>query len=910
MDKKLLEILGRLRRRYGFWKQLSGKYRQPVSLWHHSLLVADIAYRLAGLTDLEKNHQYTVFIAGFLHDYVKSAEKTDPGRVLDELYGLLGDLVDKATLSFAYKLASHAESGPQPLPINEMLKLRINPRTYDQLSKILAVADALASMNSIYEYEKAFIYRDTEYWVHEHRWKRYLEYVGELEEQGIRFYSLRLTYYTHPFLRALILDKLLARVLRSVDHYFKIYYPEGVAVIARGNIEPLEIDREEAREIAGEILSQIESMELGYEKPRNPRSKWVTIDLLLGEGDVEEVIDHYREYVELREGDPRIEAEIASKIAGDVYDTAKSFLPRDRLAKPDNIRALDDLREYLFGVIRVKKTVDKELLADHLYGHVFRYYLGGSLVSIDRSGEGGDDLGGGGFCYLCGEKLVGDKHYPFFTALAAKANLQVKYWSPNQKPLASLDNYAGLKYRLCPGCYAEVQIRARLQGRPPYIIIKHYPVMTDLVADETQLVIDQYVSGLGEAVREFLGGLKRRLGNLEERPLTRRLAALALIYRIGVLERVFNSLARELRGNKSPDPLMVAKAISDSLNTVLDKTPCAPEAGAGGGYEADTLMYGYLARYNLETVIPLSSYSGVDLLSIRKKSYEASKTVAVGVSPLMSFLAVLTGGQVVFSDHVGVWMVRYAVEIPQNVFPNAVFYDASGRRSAGPGIPLPIHLVYTTPLINAYSIVRGLEKTDPTREFMRLYSLYMSQPIVFLRGARVLNRILFHMDDPRRYLEELMFYLELVEVASLMGLDEASPRLVEILRRLVDWMNKYHYVQSRTKHGYTAPLNRCFESLYSKLSLIDRIGRESLIELASAEFAERVRRDVEAKGYGVGARVLEEGMSIVRELLGILLDIYLEKHDTRLLRDLVNDIYNYVFIKRLITSSQHRKTPG
>ena len=564
----------------------------------------------------------------------------------------------------------------------------------------------------------------------------------------------------------------------------------------------------------------------------------------------------------------------------------------------------------MLGIIRVKKTVDKELLADHLYGHVFRYYLGGSLVSIDRSGEGGDDLGGGGFCYLCGEKLVGDKHYPFFTALAAKANLQVKYWSPNQKPLASLDNYAGLKYRLCPGCYAEVQIRARLQGRPPYIIIKHYPVMTDLVADETQLVIDQYVSGLGEAVREFLGGLKRRLGNLEERPLTRRLAALALIYRIGVLERVFNSLARELRGNKSPDPLMVAKAISDSLNTVLDKTPCAPEAGAGGGYEADTLMYGYLARYNLETVLPLSSYSGVDLLSIRKKSYEASKTVAVGVSPLMSFLAVLTGGQVVFSDHVGVWMVRYAVEIPQNVFPNAVFYDASGRRSAGPGIPLPIHLVYTTPLINAYSIVRGLEKTDPTREFMRLYSLYMSQPIVFLRGARVLNRILFHMDDPRRYLKELMFYLELVEVASLMGLDEASPRLVEILRRLVDWMNKYHYVQSRTKHGYTAPLNRCFESLYSKLSLIDRIGRESLIELASAEFAERVRRDVEAKGYGVGARVLEEGMSIVRELLGILLDIYLEKHDTRLLRDLVNDIYNYVFIKRLITSSQHRKTPG
>ncbi len=908
MDKKLLEILGRLRRRYGFWKQLSGKYRQPVSLWHHSLLVADIAYRLAGLTGRRENHRYAVFIAGFLHDYVKSAEKTGPGRVLDELYRLLGDLVDKAALSLAYKLASHAESGPQPLPIDEMLRLRINPVDYDLLSRILAVADAIASMNSIYEYEKAFIYRDTEYWVHEHRWKRYLEYVGELEDQGIRFYSLRLTYYTHPFLRALVLDKLLARVLRGVDQYFKIYYPEGVAVIARGNIEPLEIDREEARRIAGEILDQIGGMELGYEKPR--QGKPVTAELLMGEEDVEEIIDYYREYVELREGDPRIEAEIASKIARDVYGTARSFLPRDKLAKPDNIRTLDDLREYLLGVIRVKKAVDRELLADHLYGHVFRYYLGGSLVSINRSGEGGGDHGGAGHCYLCGEKLAGDKHYPFFTALAAKANLQVKYWSPNQKPLASLDNYSGLKYRLCPGCYAEVHIRARLQGRPPYIIIKHYPVMTDLVADETQLVIDQYVSGLGEAVREFLDGLRRRLKNLEERPLTRRLAALALIYRIGVLERVFNSLAGELRGNKSPDPLMVAKAISNSLNKVLDETLCVPEAGGRGGYEADTLVYGYLARYNLETVLPLSSYGGVDLLGIRKKSYEASKTVAVGVSPLMSLLAALTGGQVVFSDHVGVWMVGYAVEIPQNVFPNAVFYDVSGHRSGGPGIPLPVHLVYTTPLINAYGVVWGLERTDPTREFMRLYSLYTSQPIVFLRGSRVLNRILFHLDDPRRYLEELMFYLELVEVASLMGLDEASPKLVEVLRRLVDWMNKHHYVQSRTKHGYTAPLNRCFESFYSKLSLIDRIGRESLIELASAEFAERVRRDVEAKGYGIGASVLEEGMSIVKELLGILLDIYFEKHDTRLLRDLVNDIYNYVFIKRLIASSQPRKTPG
>ena len=73
-------------------------------------------------------------------------------------------------------------------------------------------------------------------------------------------------------------------------------------------------------------------------------------------------------------------------IARDVYDTAKSFLPQDKLVKLDNIRVLDDLREYLLGVIRVKKAVDRELLADHLYGHVLRYYLGGSLASIDRLG--------------------------------------------------------------------------------------------------------------------------------------------------------------------------------------------------------------------------------------------------------------------------------------------------------------------------------------------------------------------------------------------------------------------------------------------------------------------------------------------------------------------------------------------
>ena len=892
MDKSLIKVLDKLHREYGYWKQLSGKYRQPVSLWHHSLLVADISYNMAKLLNLDDRIRLTTFLAGFLHDYIKSTSGEVHGDILGSVRRVFGDVIGEGLVDIAYNLATHVEAGPQTPDMKALIRSGIDPQTYSLMAEILTISDAIASLDNLYEFERALIHRDKLYWIGENRWRRYLDILEDLDKRNIYFNTIRLTDYTHPILRALILDKLVEKVTAGKT-YFKIYYPEGIAIISNSKIEPIGINSELIRDLASKILSTVRSIPLQYEKPG--RGTPVTIDLLLGLEDVDDVVEGLRRFFEEREILGEMQRKNISSIAKGFYGTTKVLIPREKRLKPDGVDDLDKLRDYLSAMVKEKMRVDEEYLSEYIERITFTYYLGGTLVkhSSRRSLKGSEH------CYLCGEVIIDKHYYPLYAVLANRANLQVKYWIPSEEPLRDLDSYRGEKYRLCPACYIEVQFNARLGGKPPYIIIKHYPVMTDLIAEETMASINIYARELISASFETL---TKRLKTLVDKPLLRRIIALQLLFRGGMLFEIIEELYKRLQQIEEINTYNLAITINNIVNDLIMKIIPLEEAFEEASNVPELYTYEYLARYNLETIIPISSPE-IDLLDIGRGGYDISKTVAIALSPILSFISILTGGQVLLSDHIGVQRIEHAVETPHAVFQNAVFYDVSGKK-ARRGLPLPVHLLYTAPLIHALTILLRIERVDVSNEFIRLYSLYRSGPYVFHGGMRLINRILFHMENPSRYRRDLERLINLIRMVSLMGLDIESQKLVQILDELVEWMNKYHYVQSRAKHGYIAPLNRAFESLFSKLSLIDKLGRDSLIELAAAEFAERIRRDVEARGYHARVETLAEGVSKVKKLLKLLLDIYVEKKDTHLLRDLVNDIYNYVFIKRLISKTQ------
>ncbi len=891
----IVDLLVRIDRGFGYWKLLSGKYREVISLWHHSLMVADISYNLAGLLGLSDRFRVIAFLAGFLHDYAKSVGDVNTKDIREYLSRLFSDLLPSRDLELVYSLATHVEAGPQPVNVKLLMKTGISPRIYDDLSMILSMADALASINSIYEFEKAFIMEDEEYWIREHRWKRYIEILKELKKRGIIFESLRLTLHTHPIIRALIIHT----ILREYPNALKIYYRDGVALITNKPLSKYKTTPENAEKLARRIIETIQNMPYEYVKP--PQGTPVTIDVLMGKKSVNSIIEYYSRLFEKIEDKGEIKKTMDKIIKG-VEKTAKKLIPRKQLPSKTNIETLEDLREILYRYAEVKEKIDVEYLEEYIYHIVYRYYLGGSLVDRKLYNKTVEIKGN---CYLCGEPLVNNHYYPFYTALASRANLQVKYWFSDQKPLVNLDKYLGDKYKLCPLCHFETHVKARLEGRQPYLIIKYCPVMTDLVAEYTDSLFNTIVWELREPINELLKRLKKRMKIVEDRPLYRRLMAIHLFYsyQLMIINEVINDIVDEIVKHDKLDPLEYIRII---YNVIYDKLIGERIIIGEEVFDNDVFIYSKLSRYNLELVLPLAS-NAFNTLGIRKKSFEVSKTVSVGLSPILAIISILTGGQVLVSDHIGVWKTGYAVYTPNNVFPNAVFYDVSGKKKSI-GLPLSFYLFYVTPILVAFKLIARLREVDAEREFMRLYSSYTSQPLLFSSSMRLLQRILFYIDRPEKFLRELTSYIRLVEVSSEMSsLEEYSPRLISILNELVDWMNKYHYVQTRTKHGYIAPLNRAFESLLSKLSLIDKLGIDTLVELASTEFAERVRRDVEARGYHASPERLAEGIDIVKKLLKLLLEIYLEEKDTRVLRDLVNDIYNYVFIKRLIHASESRK---
>ncbi len=923
MDKttKLILITNRLDEKYGYWKLLRGKYRVETSLWLHSLVVADTARMIGEALGLDEDQQYTLFLAGFLHDYAKTGRIDE--NITRELVKQLGDLVKPENVKLAVTLASHVEAGAQPPPPQVLVEAGVSPDQYGLMADIVALSDAIGSMKNIVEAEKALIYRDRDYWERIHRWKRYLEILHELENRGLRFYTLSYTHYTAPHVRAMIIHTLLEEILSEQKDYGIITYNDGVLVITSKQVEKKKITKGFTEKIVSKILEKLGEDPINYIPPRKPKMKKVSFELLASEEDVKAIIKPYIEQLEKLEGRDRISEEegIVKKILDDVYTTKSWVVPKSQVEKlkpKREIKSIEELEKHLIGLVDFKRRLDIERITDYLYNHVFPRYLSGTLVEVESPNRSvrGRLL----HCYTCSEPLPMKDSYPVISAMVLPVGYQVKFWLPHFAPLKNLDNYtANGKFRICPLCYLEIMIMSKKKARPPLLYLRDYPISTILTGIYEKIIVELVIGYM--------------ISKAMEAPTSRRLAN--LIIKINELgEPVSRSTARRIIGLQillQLAPSSILKAVLENtgrihgLATLIDKvysliyesfgltvTPITIEEYMPPEelMSLEEFMDYLFIKYNNTVIYPLASFipeiQNINVLEVRKRSFEASRTVTIAVAPLVALASTLTGASAGVSEALELSVPPRIIELPHDVYPSPGLIDAS--RETGAFTPLHLYLYsYIIPYaVHAYNALGG--GGEVSREYLRFYSLLASKPLVFMSASSILYRIVSQIrnklkrlpgpGDPRLgYIQDLLLY---VEVVSRLGLEEYSGKLIEILDELVDYLDKNHYASSWSKHAFIAPLSRGFESMIKKLAVLDKLGKETIIKLAAAEFVERIRRD---NGY-LNEEQARIGLEKAGRLLGFLLDFYLDKRDMSLLRDLMNDIYNYVFIKRYILAQK------
>ncbi len=900
---RILTIINRIDTLYGYWKLVSGKYRFEISLWSHSVNTGAVACMIADLLGLPDILQETALLAGMLHDYAKSGEARDP---VEELGRVLGDLIDEAHIRLASAIASHAEAGPQSIPPRIIADAGIDPYTYTLLSDIVSISDAIASMGNIIEAEKALIIRDEDYWKRLHRWERYLKILERLSGRGLRFYTISYTHYTAPYTRALILWSLAKNLLGSTLKHHEVFFNDGVLVMTNREMPRIEITRSLVEKVVEEILDFLGRKPVKYMRPNG---KIISFEQLISEKDLEAIVSYYKNMIGRLEGKARREAEEenAAKLAKDLYDTALWSLPREEarsIPRPAGVKTLEEFREYAYGFIGVKRRLDKERITDYLWRIIFPIYLSGSLIEQPKE-KAGD---GSGYCYTCGNPLPKKDSYPLISALLLPVGQQVKYWLPHIPPLKNLDNYTAKgKFRVCPVCYLELMVMAKMSVRPPLLYILDYPVSTLILAYYQKILMDYVISDMIKRALAKPVGLVWRLNKFSptERSIARKVVGAGLLK-----DKFIKNIAVSLKEPVSTRSIdeWIHENYPIIMETVGGKLGIGDIRAELMDLEESEIFEDMIERilllYNSIIVYSLSAFLSVgriDALNLRRASYEASRSVTIGLAPLAAVASILTGGSVRVSEHLDLSPPSRIIELPHDVYGEPRLYDMRSGRPVYTPLHLLLYSGYLSLSMHIYSRLR--RKADLSREYLRFYSLLESSPLVFMGASSILYRIVSSLDrmpsprDPR--LGEFEELLRLLEVISRVSRD-GSGELLGILDEVIDYLDKVHNIQSWSKYSFIAPLTRSFESLYKKLALVDELGEEAVVSMAAAEFLERIRRDTEY----IKAEDLARGEEKVKELLRFILKLYRERRDAGLIRDLVNDIYNYVFIKRYIRAAK------
>ena len=979
------------------WRGILGKYRVHESLWHHSVNVAVISSKLFSMLVKDPELSKVVFLAGLLHDYEKYGKIPSLPRVeVDELCGITG--LSRGFVECAMSIAMHVEAGVvyNPILISLPEKCREN---YKLMSMCVQLADAIASLETVNDFERAFVIVDEEYWVKEHSWRRYLDSLKLLTNKyGVSFGSVSLTLDVNPHVRSKIIEAVVELLGKRGWTPLTLYH-DGIAfagVKVKGGVKLSEVVKAACSRIVGELYGEEITTSISIPEPPSEIveihsyiTRKLENDKALSDEDVNNL------YSKLS-GTKRIKPQDKSRIAKSIILACEEYskIKRKRLEELCKVTvksrstplplkgaygrvlvsigsltdqlinaitrevsgvtgryestersiavslilakmivdvyqdAEADVKERIRGKLRelgnagielaevlgkcrsknefihraipliyslIQEGVDWSKLLEsvlceakastilerklhQMLTRLLPRYMYGSLIErdIEYRREPKRQI----YCYYCGLPITLEESLGSWvrSRLFEGANFQVKFWMPHRTPLELLDNYGLNKTRVCPLCLSEIMLMCSRNLRPPYIHIVFYPTATIELLTYSAKLLDVY--------EELYTNL---MIEIQKKPEER--VNIADIVHRSIVTRDFDEKLRKAVSESIGDFMNLAYKVVDIISSGF------------GEVNLDSILSDPIEVYDIDIVKSVSIPSKFE----RLRSCEASKTISVALTPILAYISLLTGGQVVVSDTLSRPPVHYgvAVSLPYRIFFPAKFVNVEKAKEDS---KRSIHRLLLDSLyvnITASKTARAANQKF-RNEILRVYDAFAQAPLTFMKYLNVARRM-YEYEKLRggESLYNTRLIVSVGETLLRIFSGQVSMSLLNHVEEVVKFLNENHWLREVTDHKLTAPLMQAFEVLLSK---VDVVGDSTAIELASARFADRIRDDVERLGYRFSDDKLAKAREAIKPLLKSIVDIYRRYKDSKIIRDLVNDIRVLVIVKRREFFAQKRKS--